>query len=559
MSSLAPSSCYYHTPASQLFGPETESVCKDKSSTPCEYLHTQLECEGGTQYVLNAQYDAAGTRTSGDNSITSRSNDVLGHGLCAWFPDTRWAAGGYCAKDSDDNGEADYFQILHADPKITGQALASLLTDFNPPINTVASVSGTEFPRAFSVRIAGSSIIFDRICPVAQASNCYPTPQTTLYVADPKNKGAGLINKEFAVDAGGQYVLMYYGEDSSHNIEPLKRFDFSIDATPPQITITSQALTPYVSTGNKLLTSAYIAFTTSEASKCTTQILDAKLSRYTQSGGTELNGASGQSFGVTYPKLADGQYALNITCTDTNGNTNLQTTPTLSLPLPILVDSDLAISNPWPRDNATPIKNSTVTLHIETAQPATCRYAPKTTALPAWSAMTPYAQTGGTIHESTISVTTGSYVYVSACSSNGITLYSNGDQDLIKFRIDQTAPTTQVCDEVKTGTAAKCVPAVLGSANKQETYQLSLRCTDNGSVMSGCDYQTNIYSCAYQQGQPACTPTLGYELPPITGTTPWTLLYYAVDAAGNKEATHTDTISAFDLTPPPPPLWSITP
>jgi hypothetical protein len=506
-------SCYYYPGNTAV----TETPgCYDPEEVYCEMYTTENECTGSTVYDVNVTYNN-GRRVNGTNTVLETSDDFLGLGKCVW-------TGLYCKRDADDNGENDI-----TNPPADSNKHRALLRDFSDPITTILSAQGI-YPRAFIVNYTNES---------GTTYVCFSRPSIPCYPTSTISTTGNTIGKLFTAEDSGAWELRYYSVDPSKNLEQVKTFPFTVDATIPEIRNYHVALQPFFTTGTNVRSYATITFETSEQTRCISTLRNMTSGDIVTNrvhGGSELD-AYGTQFSLAYPQLPDGAYELTLSCTDNAQNTN-------TTQYPLVIDSNTDITHPSPNALRPPHNSGTVELHIETRLPATCGYGLRGTN---FAAMTPFTQTGGTTHTATRTLTTGNYAYQVACTTDGVILYG-GIADDIVFSIDLQPPATQLCDASATSEfAATCTKPF---ANTRAEYQkVTLRCMDGptGSPSFGCGKET-IYSCISAVGS-TCTPTAQYTHE-VQGTTPMLLHYQSVDAGSNREALRTLTLNLSDTTPP---------
>ncbi len=227
------STCYWNT-AVQQDGIEPAipegagGACVSRQNMACAYYDTQADCNGGTDVVVDVTYNDStldARRTSGTNKITTKSQDILGFGTCAWV-----AADEECVKDANglrvqnpllDNKVADDCLEHPLEP---GVSLSECFRDNEPP-NTTLPFESDSYIDAQLLRSVPPVVrdnvysldprVATRFCLAPRGETCYPNE--TFDTLLPDTIGAA------------PYTLYYYSADPAGNLEEVKHININID------------------------------------------------------------------------------------------------------------------------------------------------------------------------------------------------------------------------------------------------------------------------------------------------------------------------------------------
>lgn len=244
----------------------------------------------------------------------------------------------------------------------------------------------------------------------------------------------------------GEHLMIYYSEDSAHNLEVVHYKPIFIDAQGPEFTgannLTYDVKSFLLDQEDVYASNLTIAFSINEPALCTGTLT---LGTKEHPVGDILSYDT--EFSTFYPWLPDGYYNFNVDCFDDYQNE-------LSEDFEITVEGDKSITNPQPRGGVFTTIND-INLSIETAHNATCHLSsvrqPFSVSPLLFSNVNEVLENGhsgqsvpytdGQFNALDIS---GTHVYFTSCDfgQGNITEMKNGDT--ISFTIDQEAPRTSI-------------------------------------------------------------------------------------------------------------------
>ncbi|MEK6922164.1 MAG: hypothetical protein AABX82_09800, partial [Nanoarchaeota archaeon] len=444
--------------------------CTDIAEYTCSAYETSEDCSGDVELDISDDIDATDT-----NAVITPSKDYLGLGLCHW-------TGTKCYKDANGDGIADLGEedmtpptttILSGD-KMNAIDVRILATDFNP--------DGS----------AGSGVMETYYCLDEEGSGCYPDEPVTL-----SSTGTGTIELG---DGSGEYVLYYFSEDRSSNLEEVQSFSFAVDKQGPVITI-----------------DYYVSVDTSdpyESSALTFEVIvdeEAYCTDSFETGESQIDNEYNDHYVTKFTDLTDGYYLYAVNCTDNLGNTG-------EAFVFAHVDADTAIFDSSPSYY---VDSDTVTLSVKTLQDAECGFSENTE-----------EDSFNDMDEGFDSSDEGDYYLHSrdwTLTDNGIYFFdvkcalSDGtvSDDEISFVYDDTAPTTAVVDSFE----EEFDFATFYSGKDLDIY---LACNDEPPYGLGCDA---TYYCL---DTAECNPTTAYDSTKsieynLNDVTRLALCYYSVE------------------------------
>jgi hypothetical protein len=453
--------------------------CSDASVITCNDFAAETDCTGGSGVKVNVEYDASDVRVPGtvrrDNVVT-KSNDVMGIGLCAWSQ----SIDPHCYKDANGNNQPDPMPWDKSPPTtrvLTGQKVLSLNVSFQVSDYQSNGKPGSGVKRLF-------------LCQ-NDSSYCYPTQAYSL----PSSK----ILSEAWGGGHGLHHIYYYAEDNADNLEVVREAVIEVDRAPPVITIT-----PYVTLDIRQFMNSNITFlvTVSENATCTDRFESTVLSKIAKQHGSR--------WVVSYGGLSDGFYDYKVNCTDDVGNVGVAYKT-------VHIDADSMIYNPKPQGV---IDKSPAQLAVNTRQSGTCKFG----TTPQQYANLPYQFNAPTLVD-------GAYFYSKSFALNASGTYSfdvkcqigtTVHDDEIQFTYDVLSPVTRVLD--MNGNVFDFSRWYRGIAGK-----VFLGCTDQPENGFGCN---GTYYCL---STARCTPSQLYDpLYPVnytlSGDADAWLCYYSKEA-----------------------------
>ncbi|MEA3430477.1 MAG: carboxypeptidase-like regulatory domain-containing protein, partial [Nanoarchaeota archaeon] len=363
--------CYYdYIPLNQ------EYACRSMSEIDCEDYDTSEDCSGGTNVVVDVDYDymfydpnippppaecmseisylfpspCVNQKIYGTNEILQRSDDFFGFGLCEW-------ENGGCFKDADNK--------TNIGRTSEGVDLGDCFVDhvcrhdFEPPMTLF------DIPP-----VAGKNFVLDYFV----SDNIFESQDiVTYYTIVPKNvveypmtrASAGQISlNDGNVTVSNDYTIYYFSEDKSHNLEQVKSFDLFIDTQPPEISIETIE-EPFVVGGVYYTNLTIVLNANDDTFPNSTCMANLTSGGQVIPNGFWLDRDVGEVFSNKFLALPDGDYILEYWCSDAVGNsiqgTNLTT-----------IDADISITDPLPFG---PINIKTgIEISVKTEEDAECRY-----------------------------------------------------------------------------------------------------------------------------------------------------------------------------------------
>ncbi|MGM5481852.1 MAG: hypothetical protein ACQESF_00170 [Nanobdellota archaeon] len=314
--------------------------CVSKDKISCKDYQTPEECMGGSELQVDVEYEE-GSRVSGTNNIEQQSGDTLGFGVCRW-DDSKNPS---CFKDADFNS--------FKDPSPGGSSF-----DMTPPNTTILSGRYTkDLNLSFEVTdfnpdgSKGSGVehwdVF--FCKTKKGeAPCYPNSYP-----EKLDNGKGWV---YLGGGTGVYEVYYYSMDKAHNLEKVKKKEFEIDMSAPEIEISS-----FVNEDLSEFINSEIMFfvNTSESTHC--------WDYFEQTTDSQITGDTwGDKWTTKYSGLTDGTYEYKVVCEDRAGNRNQEV-------VSVRVNADSFIDNTLPEGK---IDYSDITLMAETLKDTNCKWGP---------------------------------------------------------------------------------------------------------------------------------------------------------------------------------------
>ncbi|RME78683.1 hypothetical protein D6774_00395 [Candidatus Woesearchaeota archaeon] len=364
-------------------------------------------------------------KTSGTNELLSRSDDYFNFGVCTWGV-TQYSNGRpICYKNAD------------ADPATPEQATDDCSNipqpgtfspecerDFNAPNTTL--VLPPKIPGTFTIEVGVDDLStqlygdsnkwpITYACITEKGNTCYPTSiakrNLTKNIIDNDHitfnvEEQSWKDKDNRILKSGNYDIYYFSEDYSHNLEVVQHETVFIDSNPPEINAQFSNVS-FEENPDEWFTNLNITLSASDPENdpqevtCTAKLdLDGQ---EVQSANT-LSAVYGTQWERFYTYLIDGLYTYTVTCEDDVGNKK-------TVVYNLTIEGDKSITNPLPRNTLT---DNSVVLSVQTGKDAQCYYLESFEPLDDFedtqnnneellSQMTPFENTGGTIHTQTYS------------------------------------------------------------------------------------------------------------------------------------------------------------
>ena len=525
------SACYFKS---------TTGSCMDKEDVSCYDYEDKIDCIGETEQEVNVDlmWGVANNfyfKTAGSNEILVKSSDLFNQGIC------KFRVG--CVRDANDNEDllvTQFSSFSYTDPKadclnLGGVYDSRCALDITPPVTNI--IEKQYVPALINlnytvVDVQDKLYIKTRFIAVEKEffNNDYPTK-------------LAINNKITTPLLDGEYVLSYFSEDSSKNLEEVRTLDIIVDGTPPVITFTKSVIPD---TANNKVTFIPV-LTSNEPVRCIRDSPNTGL--YTPNAVISVESSLGNEFRTEFsetyivPTTSPVTSTYKWKCIDRAGNV-VQDSRTTTL------SANMIISDPMP-DIA--IRRTEIAdVSINAMFDGECRYIDSTEAYKSFSLWTPLpvkseAYTfSGTIP---ISATDYNKRFRVACNFTGFkTIIYGGKEDDIKLTIDDLAPNTLLFKDNAEEAIIPGSQTIWANGNN-----LLLKCVDVDQGIddfpeeSGCK---NLYHCVAAKNE-QCTPNIESNLqvrPELTETS--TIWFYSVDNYDNTEESIRAQTVLFDNTPP---------
>ncbi|MBN1175044.1 hypothetical protein JXA48_00200 [Candidatus Woesearchaeota archaeon] len=393
-------------------------TCLREDDVACYFYDSQEECEGENHPVsVDVIYDDTGivghqaTRVFGSNAVT-RSADLLNIGLCRWNADSTEERLIGCVKDADGSQQVELAELKDdcASSTLATKGL-DCLKDKTPPTTDIifkepeqaSEINGNmipvyglgetaemDFPASDDVSTSEEVITRAAFLNLDVCGGCIPdfvignlSLPSSLQIPN-KNidtiracyeKGCELYPqrkieptnpwfKKFNDLESGEYALLYYSEDKSHNLEVMKMKHLYVDNSSPIITIDEPVIKSFKQSEDDYKSDMNVTFHTDEDSVCEGRLYDVSNPGWSFSSGDII--AEGMDFQTSYLKLLDGYYTFVVACVDEYQNVGIASRE-------IEVQGDMSIRDPRPRGKVFNLP-SDVVLSINTSTEATACY-----------------------------------------------------------------------------------------------------------------------------------------------------------------------------------------
>ncbi len=342
--------------------------CLPYSKMSCDYYDYREDC--GEDAVVDVVWDDNYENKIGyelqrpnpTNEITSPSTDLLGLGTCRWI---EYLPGEYaCAKDADNNivnnrrldggGEGNKFDCPFDDLVCQRDNTPPNTTlIYRPVVPRTLDIEYTVFDDTYTKKDINTYF-----CIVPKdALDCYPNIVT---------RDIGFTIKYDGIQESGMYELYYFSEDYAHNLEIVRKAEFYVDTTIPQVdfdyTLDSEEIDP-INFPGEWRTNFSASFNVSKKATCTAYLENLEGNVNYDSG---MYNVYGDSFKVRYNYLEDDIYNFILVCEDSIGNKN---TPTYYT---IIINAEKSIYEPKP-DTTIP-SGENLAISVRTNRTAVCKY-----------------------------------------------------------------------------------------------------------------------------------------------------------------------------------------
>jgi hypothetical protein len=469
------STCYYNSQLKDKYSNLRidNSSCLNKKDVACETYDSRTECIGlsNKNVVVDVLYDAQQNRYGTTNEITQNSADEVGRGKCLWVVDYTDPADSECVRDAD---LSNLYNKPGYDCAFTTGSESCLL-DFENP-NTTMYIFGETFEEngiySKSELIKMSSMTSEKADTYVSATPIINYPTLIYPVTKMKNFKTEIV----PTLTEGKYILRYYSEDESKNLEVVKKLNFTLLKDLSGVIVNYTLASAFYTGSDMYLTNLTIYVNYNETLIChvnLTNVFDPSISFL------------GDAVKITpdlvwyYTYLADGSYDATISCSDEHLQDFYNVTH-------IDVDADVSIHDATPRGET--FRAGEIEIGIETNTTATCYYTEDPSAViasnaapnPDLSVWTKYDQTGQYKHNASITETaTAMRYFYSACyftyANEPSEWYMWNNGDVVYYAIDEVPPTSSLIDAT-TGDKYNSSIAV-------ESLELQILCDDYSSIL----------------------------------------------------------------------------
>jgi hypothetical protein len=554
-------------------------------------------------------------KIAGSHKIVTKSDDFFGFGKCEWssemfrnisrfdpagkmFENVTSTAPERCIKNSDDSPPEHTLTIstsalgnkfkekleietrsdcgggdLGETPLKVIKDLMACRKDFDPPVTTIPHYQNLTNPMreqgnfSFPATVSDASSNYSTHYPDTYAciSNdtytCYPngTAKKIDFVKgnlieydsieynlsyDPEPAG----KRKFKT---GRYIIWYFSEDISHNLELVRNFTVFIDADAPNISLSFSNISyereEDVWRTNLTLTMQVVQQYADDDkyAMCNAKMYLGNNSIYRLQ---DIINEYNNTWTRNYTGMYDDRYTFWYRCVDDVGNI-------AEANVTILVDGDLSITNPTPTGTYNTTK---ITIGVETGTNAECRYLHWGPDDPRFwpnktfdtsvfdNKMTKFDVTGTataptTIHKSNPDLKPGYQRFYVKCKmfNDGKIRGNNADQ--IRFAIDTQGPTTQHSTD-----------SIPYNSWYNKDIKVSLLCADPPVMGASFDWKFGCNKSYYCIGKGCSGFANKFEnyTKPIKLNKTTYLTYYSVDKGGNAGLEVKDVLFQIDKEPP---------
>jgi hypothetical protein len=513
--------CYYNNVTKSAYsGLKIDNdTCMNIKDVACETYDLKEECLGQDEagnygnYNLLAQYDSEGKRLSGDHSYISLTQDIFNRGKCAWIEDVN-PAKSRCVKDSDMSLIFDP-ESIDCTRKVGNEGC---FLDFNNPEtelligDKVFEDSDGLYSKAelllLSVNVS-EKVENTYISTLSAAGDVYPNLIYSSVAGKFSDKN--IFRQNILSSEPADYALSFYSEDTSHNLEMVKTYSFSLLPDLSGIEVTFENSSAFYSNANKYLSSLTVSVNYDTELEC-----EVSLKNNANTGAAIVGDARRMTPDLVwnYESLPDGIYTLSVICADSHmqryNNTYILT-----------FDADMSINAVHP--NGQTYRAGQATFGLRTNTSAECYYTTNPNAimpegtLPGASQIgewTRYSSTGGTTHETSVTEEeSGMKYYYSACYfayTQKWFLWNNGD--VVYYAVDEIAPDILVYDYPS--------GELYNNSEMKEELSLKIVCSDNDMFFNtsknyafGCNDTIDV-TRYYESYEDATVPsTEGIDFP----------------------------------------------
>ena len=429
------SSCYY------------TNECKPKSDVGCENYKTEQECTGFEELEIDVLWEQIGDspfkrKVSGYNSIIYESQDKFGFGKCRWIQLDPETPSNICIKDADLDNNTDCDNSLDIQCQ----------SDNTPPTTVIVN------PGIIGKDLKLNISIFDNTYSENKIDTYYSLNLPGDFIYPNLTLANNIIQDEHSIinHTGEDYILYYYSEDPSKNIEEIKTLPLFIDAISPSVNIETSINSELRPIGNKNVYVSILTLnieTNDDYSKedviCRGNLFNISWSNKPNTiyAPNNIDYSKGP-WQRTYYDLKDGDYYYNYTCYDSAGNKNSSEDNGNKyddyFKISINEDKSIVVRKPTYPNKFSNTKN--VRLEVETAENATCRYSKNS-----------FNFESGILFDTTNNITHTEDINIAAYTNKTFRYYVKckfaneiikGDEaDIIEFAIDEVPPKIEVLDK----------------------------------------------------------------------------------------------------------------
>lgn len=539
--------CYY-TPERD----GKEATCKNQLQTRCYDFWQEQDCRRSTsefsylgtfpnfgEFSLDPDY----------NIMLTRSDDYFNFSKCKWdSAETR------CYRDANDDEDV-YWTIIDYEKFDCPSQDLFCEKDFDAPSTTILIPERIVLEKTSSIRLSVSDYnnhyancrVHTYFCfddNIVGNEDCSDLSDYYLS-ATPCYDYRPFVPFEYSADNSpgmdtDPHTLFFYSYDPSKNLEILKTFDFFVDRKGPVPTFSYNVYSFQTIEEDVWKSNLNVSLEFDEPATCNIKLEDGDTKVFETPQWTNVRN---ESFNLRFFNLNDNYYWFNFTCVDDFGNS-------ISVEEEVIVEGDKSITNPTPKNIVT--KEISVTISVETNNPADCRYDEDEQEFDKMSYTNTFTTSDKLYHNSTLTLSSGIHRYYTACNitytnETGGTYNETTEKnkgDIILFAVDDVPPITIVKN--------------LNFNNYYDSVTFELACNDNVIYSNGfkgsfdCAY---ISVCYYNTSDDTCTDYVNYTSYRKTLSFPYdieenfTFQFFSYDWGGNKEAVDNRTIMIDNIKP----------
>ena len=350
--------CYYN--------PENggSPSCTSSLGMSCRDYANEVDCINGQNYSMNYT----------DNSVISYSNDKFEMGKCKW--DGTYL--GNCYRDADDSSDTLPLNEEKDCPSVEGGRDLNCELDFENPVTNVNISDGQWLGGSFTARLGAGDSNYPSCeletyyCNSSVTDGCASKDEFELVDSGCPNYNPVIRVEGLTTNSNKEdYFIKYYSKDPAENYEVIKTTSFYIDGKMPELENFEYDYNSYQTGDDEWRSDLNISLGFDENVTCNMNLTN-NGEIVTSSYNNDVSDVRSEIFNLKYYSLADSNnYNLNLDCKDDRGN------PSVNESVRMTIEGDKSITNPQPNQLIT--TEQEVTISVETANDATCRFSTETT------------------------------------------------------------------------------------------------------------------------------------------------------------------------------------